>query len=34
MLTVTHLFYFAAFVTTAILLGIVLTHKEANAGVK
>jgi hypothetical protein len=33
MLTVTHLFYFAALVTTAILLGVVIQAK-AYAGVK
>jgi hypothetical protein len=31
--TVTHLFYFAALVTTAILLGIV-TRAKVSAGVK
>jgi hypothetical protein len=34
MLTVTHFCYFATVVTIGILLGIVIGHSEANAGVK
>jgi hypothetical protein len=34
MLTVTHLCYFATVVTIGILLGIVIGHSKANAGVK